>query len=436
MKKRILSIVLTMVMLLSAAAAINVSAAEKEVVGGKTGGTATKVVLDTEYFVEVVLDEGSSRSMDYFTFTTDKEGFYEVIAMSNEDTFKMSILTAGERELGYEYFNKNGEQVLGKKLDANEKYLIKVVGDSYNTEGRYFFRINYKADSVADNIGNAYRLTANRKVESQLEGVDDVDWYTFTNTSNSSKKIKVTFANTTGDCKYAEVFNESEESMRIIQNGRIGKGSTVNKEFTIEANQQIFIKVAAYSDYYAIGDNGYYVLISGEGFAEVQKPEQGGENVNEQPTPLPTDGGGFSPTPGTVINEVLHTDIKAFIDDCPIRSYNIDGYTAVMAEDLVNYGFRVVYKDATRSLYIDEGNKKVTSTYEHVENTYPVGAKAMDVYATNITTYSKGYEIPGYNIDGSTIVFLKDLTAFGKLHWLPEKRVAAFYRYDYTYGGN
>ena len=140
--------------------------------------------------------------------------------------------------------------------------------------------------------------------------------------------------------------------------------------------------------------------------------------------------------PGTIINEVLHTDIKAFIDDRPIRSFNIDGYTAVMAEDLSEYGFRVVYKNDTRSLYIDEGNKKVTSTYQHTTNTKPVGSKAMDVYYTDIKTYANGHEIKGYNIDGYTIVFLDDLTAFGKTHWIPEKRVLAFYRYDYSFNSD
>ena len=45
--------------------------------------------------------------------------------------------------------------------------------------------------------------------------------------------------------------------------------------------------------------------------------------------------------PGDPIGWVLHTDIIAYINDTPIRSYNIGGYTYVIAEDLIGYGFDV-----------------------------------------------------------------------------------------------
>ena len=136
----------------------------------------------------------------------------------------------------------------------------------------------------------------------------------------------------------------------------------------------------------------------------------------------------YSPV-ASVVKEVLHTDIKAYIDDRPIRSFNIDGYTAIVAEDLSLYGFRVEYNDSNRSLYIDEGNKKYTSVYEHTQETGVIGSKAMDVYSTDIKTYAFGYEITGYNVNGYTIVFLDDLKAFGTTYWNPEKRAIGFYRY-------
>lgn len=46
-------------------------------------------------------------------------------------------------------------------------------------------------------------------------------------------------------------------------------------------------------------------------------------------------------SPGDSMGWVLYTNIVAYIDDVPIRSYNIDGYTYIVAEDLQEYGYEV-----------------------------------------------------------------------------------------------
>ena len=53
------------------------------------------------------------------------------------------------------------------------------------------------------------------------------------------------------------------------------------------------------------------------------------------------------------IGDVIETDIITMIDHSPIASYNIDGYTYVIAEDLRNYGFDVVWDGEARTLSID-----------------------------------------------------------------------------------
>ena len=50
---------------------------------------------------------------------------------------------------------------------------------------------------------------------------------------------------------------------------------------------------------------------------------------------------------GDVVGHTYYTDIAAQIDGHPLRSYNIGGETAVVAEDLREYGFSVVW-DAWR----------------------------------------------------------------------------------------
>ena len=45
---------------------------------------------------------------------------------------------------------------------------------------------------------------------------------------------------------------------------------------------------------------------------------------------------------GTVIGEALHTDIVVYINNFAIPSYAVNGQSAIIAEDLRNFGFDVV----------------------------------------------------------------------------------------------
>lgn len=138
--------------------------------------------------------------------------------------------------------------------------------------------------------------------------------------------------------------------------------------------------------------------------------------------------------PGQVANSVLNTDIKAYIDGHPIRSYNIDGYTSIVVEDLNQYGFNVAYDNNERTLKIDDVKGKITSTYVHTPNTQPVGSKAMDVYYTDIRTYVKskntsGYlNAYGYNVNGLTLIRIDNLDEFGNVLWNQNARTISFVR--------
>ena len=138
--------------------------------------------------------------------------------------------------------------------------------------------------------------------------------------------------------------------------------------------------------------------------------------------------------PGQVANSVLNTDIKAFIDGYPIRSYNIDGYTSIVVEDLNQYGFSVVYNNNERTLKIDNVNGAITSSYKHVLNSKPIGSKAMDVYYTDIRTYVKskstsGYlNAYGYNVNGLTLIRIDNLDEFGNIVWDQNARTISFVR--------
>ncbi len=131
---------------------------------------------------------------------------------------------------------------------------------------------------------------------------------------------------------------------------------------------------------------------------------------------------------GTKINTYLHTDITATVDGKPLRSFNIDGNTAIVAEDLAQFGFNVAWDGATRSLTISEGNKIVTSTYSPDGTTAKIGTPAGDVLHTDIVTFINGKSVRSFNIGGFTAIYIDDLAAFGKIAWDGAARIISFAR--------
>ena len=122
---------------------------------------------------------------------------------------------------------------------------------------------------------------------------------------------------------------------------------------------------------------------------------------------------------GDVVGYTLYTDIIASINDYNIASFNFNGYTAVVAEDLRNYGFNVQWNPYERALYITwSKSNNVASTYIAPQiSPSDVGKKAQTVLYTDIKTYINGNEVTSYNIGGYTIIYFNDLAAFGGISY-------------------
>ena len=97
-------------------------------------------------------------------------------------------------------------------------------------------------------------------------------------------------------------------------------------------------------------------------------------------------------SPGDPMGWVLYTDIVAYINGVPIHSYNIEGYTYVVAEELADYGFHVTWddQDADGVLHITSGDGIICSSYVPQENTHRTGEVAMPYFFTNILTIPRG----------------------------------------------
>ncbi|MBQ1947863.1 MAG: hypothetical protein II359_04565 [Clostridia bacterium] len=119
---------------------------------------------------------------------------------------------------------------------------------------------------------------------------------------------------------------------------------------------------------------------------------------------------------GDVIGQTTYTDIRAYINHFAVASYNVDGYTVIVAEDLTRFGFDVIWSQEERSLKITR-NPNVTTVVRdgapQITAPHLLGLPAYDILETDIKTYINDVEVPSYNIGGRTVIHIAELSIFG-----------------------
>ncbi len=129
---------------------------------------------------------------------------------------------------------------------------------------------------------------------------------------------------------------------------------------------------------------------------------------------------GASANVGSVIGQACHTDITARINGYDIASYNVNGNTYIIAEDLADYGFAVVWNSQKRTILIDRDKSvfKIYPTYTKPSVApYLVGKSAHKILSTDIRAYTVGQSVESYNINGATIIPFDCLAIFGEVIW-------------------
>lgn len=129
---------------------------------------------------------------------------------------------------------------------------------------------------------------------------------------------------------------------------------------------------------------------------------------------------------GEVVDYALHTDIVAQINGHPLRSYNVNGHTAVVAEDLRGYGFRALWNPERRTLDVvwDGAVPDQWPEYTPEGAQGAVGSRARAIYATDIVTNVAGQVVESFNIGGETVIWLRDLSVYGQVSWDENARIA------------
>lgn len=127
---------------------------------------------------------------------------------------------------------------------------------------------------------------------------------------------------------------------------------------------------------------------------------------------------------GDVLGYAKYTDISAYINHYPITSYNINDYTAIVVEDLRNYGFDVVWDGENRSLYVTKNSAatQITPYGEIYKYSSMAGQNSFPYLQTDIVTYIDGQKVESFNIDGKTCIYIDALSPYGEVVWTPEIR--------------
>ncbi len=130
---------------------------------------------------------------------------------------------------------------------------------------------------------------------------------------------------------------------------------------------------------------------------------------------------------GTKIGDVLSTDIIATIEEKPIPSMNINGYTAIAVGDLHEYGFDVIWNEQDRTVNVTRNEMKERRGKEFAIQRLEPGTVLKPVLFTDIKTYLDGKEIISFNIDGQTAIYFNQLKSYGDITWVESTRVASLH---------
>lgn len=123
---------------------------------------------------------------------------------------------------------------------------------------------------------------------------------------------------------------------------------------------------------------------------------------------LPAQAGAASV--GEVVGHVYSTDITAYVDGMLIPSYNIGGKTAVIAEDLMDYGFEVVWDEENRTLSVSALEVPAEAPVPAIpEEARTPGLVIGDVYATDIRVDVNEIPVTAYNIGGKTAIAFDEI---------------------------
>ena len=125
---------------------------------------------------------------------------------------------------------------------------------------------------------------------------------------------------------------------------------------------------------------------------------------------------------GDVIGEALNTDIVTYINHYAIPCFIVNDRACVVAEDLANYGFDVIWNECDRSVTISRNPFKNKIKFIPVTKLGACASKFCNILETDVEVFAAGKKIKSYAIEGYTLIPLEELAVFGSVKWNPDYR--------------
>jgi hypothetical protein len=126
---------------------------------------------------------------------------------------------------------------------------------------------------------------------------------------------------------------------------------------------------------------------------------------------------------GDAIGDVLNTDVRTYINGERIPCYNINNKSVVLAADLKNYGFDVVYNDELRVSAVTRAYEKKFAPLKNIaDNTEKAGTVAFSYLYTDISAVVNGKKVESFNIKGNLAIYFSSLDDYGVFTWDEEAR--------------
>lgn len=131
--------------------------------------------------------------------------------------------------------------------------------------------------------------------------------------------------------------------------------------------------------------------------------------------------------------DAYYNDVRTFINNYPVESYTINNHSVVSTDDIKDYGFRVVWDQNARAVYISKDaaknawnpTKRSTSVVNY--KAY-AGDVAFKTVPSNIKVYVNSQKVESYVGAGLTWINLSDLTKASCSHsnitkqWFADER--------------
>lgn len=116
---------------------------------------------------------------------------------------------------------------------------------------------------------------------------------------------------------------------------------------------------------------------------------------------------------------IRYYDVAAYINNYPIKCFNINDYCGIYVRDLENYGFNVFYDESSATVNVTRdtdctsiaGMGDIQLPYQREGTVYKTAGES------SIKVFLDGEETPSFWVDGNMMILIDNMAKYGKTYW-------------------